>query len=1272
MWGVSFETIFFFLCILSGAHSLNDPSYSYMSETVACNISIDAGPDMTICQPGQVQLQGSVDGNALFTLWTPPTGLNDPNILTPTADISGTITYTLTGWGIDPANPNVIVNGDFEQGNVGFTSDYVYVEDMPGSQEEMVPAGTYTVINNPFLVHAAWSPCEDHTPGAADQMMLINGELALQNFWCQTVTIQPNTYYNVEAWVSSVHPSSPAVLQFSINGTPIGQIINAPSTPCEWIPFNAIWNSGSATTAEICIINLNTEAFGNDFALDDISMVALCEVFDEVTIFLEPEPAPVPEITGPESVCDEEVASYLADLPSEPEILNYTWTITGGTIISGQGSPEIMVEWQNVSGGTICLMIETACDENENCFTVDINSGPQTPQITGPAALCPDETGVFSIDESQPSEQYNWVIPPQLEIIGGQGTNEIILAWLSPGTADVCVEVSNECGTSYDCFTVDLHPDHLTFFDTLMCAGSTIVINGTVYGNGNNTGTEIFNSVSGCDSIVEITIEEVPELEIFNEVTLCHGDSIFLENEYQDEAGIYVDSFQTIFGCDSVIITEVILSNSDTTYISGTTCDASEAGITIETYTSGNCDSIVITELLLAPTDTTHLMASSCIAADTGVQTIHLQNIFGCDSLVITHTEFQLSDTTNIFNSSCVPGDTGVFIQQLTNTNGCDSIVITTIGLLLSDTTEIFQTSCMVADTGVFTQLLTNVQGCDSAVITTISFSLSDTTYVTDMVCSFQDTGTTTTLLINQNGCDSLIIYEAFYAGSDTTYQLAESCSVMDTGQIYLNLVNQSGCDSIISVYTTYLPPDTTILSAASCNPQDTGYVTEHLSNLNGCDSIVVTHTILELPELCTFTATFVMLQPRCAGDTAWLQVHISEGLAPFQLQWTNNGNAGIEVIPSTGIYNIPLNGDGEVSLHIISANGLAVNDSLKIIQPTPLEIHVEADSQYNGFNVACFGDATGSGEVEVVSPGTQPVTFLWSSGETNERLQDLTAGVYSITATDANGCTSADSLIITQPPPMQYEMIIDSIPCQGVGEGGFIIINMEGGVIPWMTSHNGAPFQSTFLYSGLNEGVHDVVITDANGCSATETFTLETPGSWFVELGPDTSLVYGSVILIKPVLSGDPEGELIYVWSDGACSNCSERMIELTEDVSIGITVTDDNGCTAFDFLHLDVFIPDEVFIPNVFSPNDDGINDRFLVFTNQFINEIREISIFDRWGNMVFQKFNVPSNDPAFGWDGTMKEKPFNPAVFAYKVIIDFPDGNRRSYYGDVTLLR
>ncbi|MBK9983135.1 MAG: hypothetical protein IPP15_12060 [Saprospiraceae bacterium] len=125
----------------------------------SCNLIVDAGHDTSICIGGQLILQGSIIGDSAFLEWTPHDGLNDPFVLHPTATIDSAITYTLTALGFDTANHNLVVNGNFEQGNTGFYSEQTYVSDLSGMQNEMYPNGTYTLIDNPILVNDTWPNC---------------------------------------------------------------------------------------------------------------------------------------------------------------------------------------------------------------------------------------------------------------------------------------------------------------------------------------------------------------------------------------------------------------------------------------------------------------------------------------------------------------------------------------------------------------------------------------------------------------------------------------------------------------------------------------------------------------------------------------------------------------------------------------------------------------------------------------------------------------------------------------------------------------------------------------------------------------------------------------------------------------------------------------------------------------------------------------------------------------------------------------------------------
>jgi hypothetical protein len=167
---------------------------------------------------------------------------------------------------------DLIFNGDFELGNVGFTSDYV----TPGIG---VTEGTYEILTDPHLSNPYAVSYHDHTTGSG-LMMAVNGAV-IPNVvvWSETVRVRPNTEYDFSIWVSSWYPTSPAQLDILFNGNS-ALAFTATSTAGVWQQFTTSWRSDADTSLTISIFDRNTAASGNDFALDDIS--------------LTPSPAPEP------------------------------------------------------------------------------------------------------------------------------------------------------------------------------------------------------------------------------------------------------------------------------------------------------------------------------------------------------------------------------------------------------------------------------------------------------------------------------------------------------------------------------------------------------------------------------------------------------------------------------------------------------------------------------------------------------------------------------------------------------------------------------------------------------------------------------------------------------------------------------------------------------------------------------------------------------------------------------------------------------------------
>lgn len=162
---------------------------------------------------------------------------------------------------------NLITNGNFAGGNSGFVTDYKF---SPGN---LVPAGRYDIVStaadltddNPNFVF----------PTGRAPFMAVNGAtVANQVVWQQSVTLTADTTYGFAAWVSSLFAASPAVLQFFVNGVQLGANYTAPATTNTWAQFTSTYFSGAGGTAAIVIRDTNTAAFGNDFGLTDLSLVA--------------------------------------------------------------------------------------------------------------------------------------------------------------------------------------------------------------------------------------------------------------------------------------------------------------------------------------------------------------------------------------------------------------------------------------------------------------------------------------------------------------------------------------------------------------------------------------------------------------------------------------------------------------------------------------------------------------------------------------------------------------------------------------------------------------------------------------------------------------------------------------------------------------------------------------------------------------------------------------------------------------------------------------
>ncbi|MFT4664643.1 MAG: hypothetical protein ACI9XB_001589, partial [Gammaproteobacteria bacterium] len=591
-----------------------------------CSITADAGPDQTLCSDqSSTTLNGSFTGNPLNFFWTPVTGLDDPTSLTPTVTVTGTISYTLNVQEAD--NTNLFVNGDFESGNTNFTSDYNYVD--PANPFGLITPGSYTIITSPELVLNNAPPCDDHTFGdGTGEQMVINGDGGVEDIWCQTVTVTPNTEYDLGAWMTNYNPLSTPSVQFSIDGVLIGSLYGN-SQPCSWQSFGTSFNSGSSSSIEICLTNQfsGSGLIFNDFGLDDFSLTTICTETDEMTItVLDPQVM----IDAPGEIdCNATNGCILLNAtPSNISgTVSYDWVASnGGIITSGEttATPEVCVV-----GDYTLIMTElfdgASCETAPLTVSVtDNQASPPEPTVMGLTILCHEEVASYTFDLDPSYTIVDWIAPPGATILSGQGQSTVDIEFTSLISGDVCVTVENNCGLlSINCLYVEV--------------------------TGDPELPEISGPQSLCasDEVTNYILENldfdswVGSWQVPTDAIILSGQgSDLIEVDWSNSEGgdVCVEVINTC-GQSQTCIYIVVFPISDTLFINNFTCDPNQAGMNTQNLFDYNgCDSIVVSTIGLLLSDTTYVPEMSCDPTEVGVEETLLQNTEGCDSLVITTT----------------------------------------------------------------------------------------------------------------------------------------------------------------------------------------------------------------------------------------------------------------------------------------------------------------------------------------------------------------------------------------------------------------------------------------------------------------------------------------------------------------------------------------------------------------------------------------------------------------------------------------------------------
>lgn len=376
--------------------------------------SVNLGSDTTLCPNQTLVLNAAANGVFDSYKWNNNTTL--PTRTVTTAGVYSVKAGKLGG--------NQIVNGDFEQGNTGFTTGYTL--GTGGTWGPVSNPGTYSLASNPVNAHSNFTSCTDHTANPGNQMLVVNGSgTPGLNVWCQTVPVQANTDYQFGTWASNAsNDFNVAQLQFSINGSNLGSQFTTQTIGCAWQQFFQVWNSGLNSSAQICLVNQNTNGGGNDFLIDDITFKPICYTFD--TIVVSYSTFPIVNLGNDTTLCSGEVLTIDAQNPGSTyqwsngttnQTLTtgaagqYTVTVTNTDNCSKSDNITITIENQKTAGlDSMAVWCETAGQVDLNALkSISTTAGGIWENSVGTINGF-NATGIFSTVGNAGVHQVNYVV----------------------------------------------------------------------------------------------------------------------------------------------------------------------------------------------------------------------------------------------------------------------------------------------------------------------------------------------------------------------------------------------------------------------------------------------------------------------------------------------------------------------------------------------------------------------------------------------------------------------------------------------------------------------------------------------------------------------------------------------------------------------------------------------------------------------------------------------------------------------------------------------
>ena len=298
-----------------------------------------------------------------------------------------------------------------------------------------------------------------------------------------------------------------------------------------------------------------------------------------------------------------------------------------------------------------------------------------------------------------------------------------------------------------------------------------------------------------------------------------------------------------------------------------------------------------------------------------------------------------------------------------------------------------------------------------------------------------------------------------------------------------------------------------------------------------------------------------------------------------------------------------------------------------------------------------CSGEAVTLFAEGAISYNWSPATGLSNPNIADPVATPAVSTQYHLVATGINGCTTTKNVLVTVNHP-NIVVSADTIIC----EGNSAILTATGGIdYQWLPATSlSDPNQNTTNATPEFTTTFSVTTIDANGCTASAEVLVEVAPKLEIDLGNDTTICRGKVLVLDAGISN-----LKYKWNNGA----NTKSIMISSAGSYTVTVIGAYNCTATDTIQVQLENCDsKIFVPTAFSPNGDGYNDELLLY-EMGGHTFKELKIFNRWGNMIFESKNLNTS-----WGGDEIES----GVYIYLLNYYDEEGFEMTAKGNITVIK